>query len=349
MNSRTAYNSLTTREKIGELMADGQGPDYPLTLLTIYRFKYVHPSQLPRILPNHYGSKPTAYRHLAMLRKNGLLSPANKERNRNDLLAYHTSNLARRYLHDSQNEVKIIQSRHETTKLWRLQHELDISEFQADVTCWLHQRSDLEMGSMERRYFHKHNHMIYDYEDGNKPLRLEPDLGLLIHLPKDGVKFPFMYFIEVDRGSENMRTIRQKVTQFQSWYELTGKEDLMTLFREGGLAKPKPRYTLLFITRDRRGNDFRQLARLAVHIRGVVPRPPVMITTYQLLDSHREAQSNDPAIWYPVNEIPLDDDASYDDVELYLSQSQPVRLLPKKEPPQNGGREHFIYDSKSAS
>ena len=82
-----------------------------------------------------------------------------------------------------------------------------------------------------------------------------------------------MYFVEVDRGSENMRTIRQKVTQFQSWYELTGKEDLMALFREGGLIKTKPNLGFLA----------QPLSRLPFHdgFTGAIHGPGIVRVVYQ--------------------------------------------------------------------
>ncbi len=142
-----------------------------------------------------------------------------------------------------------------------LMHELLLTDIQLAISLTAKVRPDLSIRFFERRYHVKGKQLLYSaYGDRQA---LEPDLGFLLAIERNGQRHLLQHFVEFDRGTESPKVFRRKLEQYDAWFQSDGRDYLCDLYRRHGANDPKPHYRLLVVSRRRKGtSDTDRLATL---------------------------------------------------------------------------------------
>jgi len=179
----------------------------------------------------------------------------------------------------------------------RIIHEILTTEFLLAVWQTVHQRTDLELLTIQRRSLAKHP--SFQVTVGNQRSRLLPDAMFLFRHASGGM---VCCFVEMDNGTMNRKQIRAKYNRYAAWAaSAAGKEYLVSLYRRHGATDPRPVFRLLIVGRSRTGNDDQQRLR---ELRGPVAKLPASLQDRlwfaTVADLHRwqsQPRPLDAAIW----------------------------------------------------
>lgn len=277
----------------------------PDLLRALYECRYMTAAHVHRALPAQYQNKTerTARNHLNGLEQLGYLKPRQLAKDTPKIYSPKPTRF-HHLLRQHYPDTTFHQTREETTKDDKLNHELAITDIQIDISRAADNHPNLTVLDQQRRYFHKPNRLTYQDEKGIDR-HLEPDLGELLSITGPKTTFPLLHYIEMDMGNESPTVITKKIAAYPLWFEQTGEQYLLDLYRTHQSPNPRPAFRLLIVTRARRSNS-RDLNRVnqIYHTAQQLPdqlRKQTFFSTNQavLLARPHHAILTSP-IWYPV-------------------------------------------------
>ena len=145
-----------------------------------------------------------------------------------------------------------------------IMHELYLTGFELELWQAVNTRDDLTIkGRPERRYFLKENKLTFAEQGVSHDLI--PDAGFLLAQQRDDDQPRLLqHFVEVDRGTESLTTVRKKFETYDAWWHSDeGRRYLIDLYKAHGRPEPQANMRLLVVIRAGKQNqDGRDHGRL---------------------------------------------------------------------------------------
>lgn len=176
-------------------------------------------------------------------------------------------------------------------------HEVLVTEFLLAVWQTIQQRPDLDLLCIQRRSLGRHP--SFEIRVAGKATRLEPDGMFLFRQMGGGM---ICSFLELDRGTMNLKQIRMKYRRYEAWAHAEGgKNYLMSLYRQYGAIDPRPSFRVLLVANDRGGDGgydrMIELFSAALDLPSSLRDRQWFTTVADLQKSQHEPQPLGSAIW----------------------------------------------------
>jgi hypothetical protein len=282
-------------------------PHFASVLAYVQRNRFVVASQVQRRFPEQFRSERTLRRHLEEMETLGYLATA-PARAVGPLFpkVFYITGRGNRKLREAfaargkawEPATIDRRGRHsrEGYSAEHVIHELFISEFLLGVWQTVQGRPDLELLTIQRRSLAKHP--AFEITEVGRPTRLQPDALFLFRQVGGGM---VCCFVEIDRGTMNVRQITAKFRRYATWARSdSGQSYLIELYRRHGATDPRPNFRILLVADDRNGstgNDRMVDLITATLSQSAAIREKCWFTT---IDDLREHQHDDLPLDAPV-------------------------------------------------
>lgn len=278
-------------------------PHFPDLLRFVSDNRFAVASQIQRRFPVHLPSDRTARRHLVELEAFGYLGVA-PTRSTSPLFpkVYFVTKAGLRVLHSPSPDghersapIAAVQIPRPQYSADYVLHELWITEFLLAVWQTLRERPDLALLSVQRRTLK--DDAAFRFGLNGKQTRLEPDALFVF---RQAPAPPHACFVEMDRGTMNLRQLREKFLRYGAWATSEGGKRFLDTGHPAGSSSPAG-FRIAVVTSDYAGNsDERRLQRLtatALTLPGGL-RDRLWFTSVKALLQHQnESSPLGAAIW----------------------------------------------------
>jgi len=207
----------------------------------VNRYRYLKTSQIKRLLFPENKAIDSARRRLKYLFHNkflGRVTPFVRIGEGAEETAYFLDKAGIELLQDSGEEIHFLQKQGGQVRHRFLSHALDISEFRLNLELAIQSHpvislqrftADFEMKEHTKKAIGKKIYKLYDeaiHPVNKKRYVVYPDALIILRGKGEYEKFQRLYFIEIDRGTETLSRIRDKVIG----YSLYLKQKIFTKF-----------------------------------------------------------------------------------------------------------------------